>query len=151
MFWLLWTVTRMAWHTYYKFSFLSYHYWQTQITFLALALPEMIISNNGTCFCSQEFQIFVKQNGNQHVRTVACHPSSNGLAERYVKIMKDGLKKITLGSVVSCIWLASTDCSHVIEWQHRNVSCGTTVWKETEYQNGSASTWSREQSKTATC
>ena len=31
----------------------------------------------------------------------ADHPSSNGLAKRYVQIVKDGLKKITLGSVES--------------------------------------------------
>ena len=43
----------------------------------------------------------MKQNGIQHVRTTAYQPSSNGLAECYVQIVKDGLKKITLGSVES--------------------------------------------------
>ena len=74
-----------------------------QTTFAALGLPEMIFCDNGTCFSSHEFQTFVKQNGMQHVRTAAYHPSSNGLAERYVQIMKDGLKKITSGSVESLL------------------------------------------------
>ena len=72
-----------------------------QTTFAALGLPEMIVFDNGTCFSSHEFQTFVKQNGIQHVRTAAYHPSPNGLAERYVQIMKDGLKKMTSGSVES--------------------------------------------------
>ena len=55
----------------------------------------------GTYFSSQGFQTFVKQDRIQHVRTAAYHPSSNDLAERYVQIAKDGLKKITLGSVES--------------------------------------------------
>ena len=33
-----------------------------QTTFVVLGLPEMIVSDNGTCFNSQEFQTFVKQN-----------------------------------------------------------------------------------------
>ena len=74
-----------------------------QTAFAGLGLPVMPVSNNGTCFSGQEFQTFVKQNGIQHVRTKAYHPSSNSLAKHYVQIVKDaiGLKKITLGSVES--------------------------------------------------
>ena len=72
-----------------------------QTTFAALGLPEIIVSDNGTSFTSQEFQTFLKQNGIQHVRTSAYHPSSNGLAERYVQTVKQGLRKITLGSMES--------------------------------------------------
>ena len=55
-----------------------------QTIFMALGILEMIVSDNETCFSSQEFQTFVKQTGNQHVRTTAYHPSSNDLAKRYV-------------------------------------------------------------------
>jgi len=72
-----------------------------QTTFAALGLPETIVSDNGTCFSSQEFQTFVKQNGIQHIRTTAYHPSSNGLAERYVQTVKEGLKKMTDGTMES--------------------------------------------------
>ena len=45
-----------------------------QTTFAALGLPEMIVSDNGTYFSSQEFQTFVKQSGIQNVRTAAYQP-----------------------------------------------------------------------------
>ena len=41
-----------------------------QTTFAALGLPETVVTDNGTCFISQEFQAFLKQNGIQHVRTI---------------------------------------------------------------------------------
>lgn len=45
-----------------------------------------------------------EQNGIQHVRTAAYHPSSNGLTEHYVQIINDDLKKITASSLE--LWLA---------------------------------------------
>ena len=60
-----------------------------QITFTALGLPQTVVTDNGTCFTSQEFQVFLKQNGIQHVRMSAYHQSSNGLAERYVQTAKE--------------------------------------------------------------
>ena len=68
---------------------------------LYIGLPEIIVSDNGTSFTSQEFQTFLRQNGIQHVRMSAYHPSSNGLAERYVQTVKQGLRKITSGSMES--------------------------------------------------
>ena len=61
----------------------------------------MIVSDNGTYFSSHKFQTFVKQNRFQHVRTAAYHPSTNGIAERYVQIVKDGLMKMISGFVES--------------------------------------------------
>ena len=40
-----------------------------QTTFAALGLPEVIVSDNGPAFCSDEFRSFMKQNGIQHVTT----------------------------------------------------------------------------------
>ena len=55
--------------------------------------------DNGSVFMSSEFTDFVKRNGIRHVTSSPYHPSSNGLAERAVQTMKDGLKKLVSGSL----------------------------------------------------
>ena len=51
-------------------------------------IPETVMTDNGTCFTSGEFQTFMKRNYVTHKRTPAYHPSSNGLAERAVQVVK---------------------------------------------------------------
>lgn len=46
--------------------------------FATHGLPVMVVSNNGPCFTSQDFKIFMKVNGIQHIFTPAYHSSSNG-------------------------------------------------------------------------
>lgn len=62
-------------------------------TFAMLGLPTTIVSDNGSCFTSEEFQKFCKANGIKHVTVSPYHPASNGLAERAVQTVKRGLKK----------------------------------------------------------
>ena len=68
-------------------------------TFAHYGIPESIVSDNGPQFISSEFQQFCKTNGIRHILVAAYHPKSNGLAERAVKIVKDGLKKMSDGTV----------------------------------------------------
>jgi hypothetical protein len=59
-------------------------------------LPEVLVSDNGPQFSSQEFAEFCAQNGIIH-RTSAVHkPSSNGQAERVVQILKSAIKQAGL-------------------------------------------------------
>ena len=51
------------------------------ITFATHGLPRTIVSDNGPCFTSSEFEQFVKCNGIRHLKTAPYHPASNGLAE----------------------------------------------------------------------
>ena len=60
--------------------------------FAAYGLLEQLVSNNGPQFTSEEFQIFVKQNGVKHIRCAPYHPSSNGAAERFVQTFKQVMK-----------------------------------------------------------
>ena len=69
--------------------------------FSRFGLPETIVSDNGTCFTSEEFRQFLKRNGVAQILSAPYHPSSNGLAERAVRVVKRGLRKVTKGSLRS--------------------------------------------------
>ncbi|XP_026316320.1 uncharacterized protein K02A2.6-like [Hyposmocoma kahamanoa] len=66
--------------------------------FSRFGLPNTIVSDNGTAFCSKEFRHFCSLNGISHVTSPAYHPASNGQAESYVKIVKKGIKSSLLAS-----------------------------------------------------
>ena len=70
-----------------------------QKTFAALGLPDVIVSDNGSNFFSDEFADFLKKNGVKHIRTAPYHPVSNGLAERAVQTFKEGMKKLIEGTL----------------------------------------------------
>ena len=67
--------------------------------FAQFGIPESIVTDNGTCFVSEEFKSFLKSNGIRHTTSAPYHPASNGLVERAVQIMKKGLRKVKLGSM----------------------------------------------------
>ena len=71
--------------------------------FAQFGLPETIVTDNGSCFISADFQHFLTMNGIKHITSAPYHPSTNGLAERAVQIVKKGLKKVTEGSIRSQI------------------------------------------------
>ncbi|XP_038065755.1 uncharacterized protein K02A2.6-like [Patiria miniata] len=62
--------------------------------FASHGIPDVIASDNGTPFVSEEFFTFLTNNGVEHIQTVPKHPSSNGLGERAVQTVKNGMKKM---------------------------------------------------------
>ena len=61
--------------------------------FATHGIPDLIVSDNRTAFTSEEFRSFLKRNSIRHTTSAPHHPSSNGLAERYVQTFKEALKK----------------------------------------------------------
>ena len=59
-------------------------------------LPHMVcqlkLFDNGSQLVSEEFETFLKMNGIQHLTSAPYHPTTNGLAERFVRTMKEALK-----------------------------------------------------------
>ena len=50
-------------------------------TFAQYGLPQIIVTDNATCFIIQEFESFLKSLGIQHITTASYHSQSNGMAE----------------------------------------------------------------------
>ena len=51
-------------------------------TFAIHGIPETIVTDNGSCFTSEEFAICMLNNGIPHICVAPYHPASNGMAER---------------------------------------------------------------------
>ena len=68
-------------------------------SFASLGLREIMVTDNGPGFTSMEFAQFILKNGIWLVTTAPYHPASNGLAERAVQTVKEGLRKMVDGSL----------------------------------------------------
>ena len=62
--------------------------------FATHGIPEVIASDNGTGFTSEEFQSFCRANAIRQTLIAPFHPSSNGRAEQTVRSTKTTLKKL---------------------------------------------------------
>ena len=67
--------------------------------FSSHGLPEIIVSDNGSNFVSSEFKSSLQKNDIKHITSAPYHPSTNGLVERAVQTLKQGMKKQGDGSV----------------------------------------------------
>ena len=59
-----------------------------QQLFATYGLPLQLVLDNGPQFTAVEFQHFLKGNGVKYILCTPYHPSSNGLAERFVRTFK---------------------------------------------------------------
>ncbi|XP_054256963.1 uncharacterized protein K02A2.6-like [Macrosteles quadrilineatus] len=62
--------------------------------FSTFGFPQILVSDNGRQFVSQEFKNFMNECGIVHRTTAPYHPNSNGQAERYVQTVKKALKSM---------------------------------------------------------
>ena len=54
-------------------------------------IPRVFISDNGAMFTSAEFKAFVASSGIKHNLAALYHSQSNGVTERFNKVLKEGL------------------------------------------------------------
>ena len=71
--------------------------------FAQFGIPEVVVTDNGACFISEELETYLTKNGVKHITSAPYHPSTNGLAEHAVQLVKKGLKKEKEGSMSSRI------------------------------------------------
>lgn len=90
--------------------------------FARYGLPVQLVSDNGPQFISEEFAGFMKMNGVKHTRSAPYHPATNGLAERFVQSLKQGLKV----SKTSGLTLTQRLCSFLLTY-HRSPHSTTGV------------------------
>ena len=57
-------------------------------------LPEVVHSNNGTCFTSRVFEQFCSQHGIRHTKSTAYHPQANDAVERFNRTLGEILAKV---------------------------------------------------------
>ena len=58
--------------------------------------PHTIVTDNATCFLSEEFQAWCRERGIVHLTGAPYHPATNGAAERLIQTFKQSLKKSSL-------------------------------------------------------
>lgn len=92
--------------------------------FATHGLPEVLVTDNGRNFTSAEFAEFCKRNCVRHVRTAPYHPASNGLAERAVQVVKEGIKKMKSGDL-------TVKCARFL-FHYRNTPHSTTGQRPSE-------------------
>ena len=61
-------------------------------TFSQEGVPLTLVSDNGPSLVSEEMEQWLSAIGCSHLRTPPYHPKSNGLAERFVRTLKDHLR-----------------------------------------------------------
>ena len=64
--------------------------------FSRYGLPEILVPDNGAQFTSKDFEQFCSNNGILHRTSAAYKPSTNGQAERFVRILKSAIKQAQL-------------------------------------------------------
>ena len=62
--------------------------------FATHGLPQICISDNGSCFTSKEFERFMKKNGILHIKSATYYPATNACAEKLGRTFKKNFRKM---------------------------------------------------------
>ena len=66
--------------------------------------PETLISDNGPCYIAEAFTNMMKEYGINHITSSPHYPQSNGLAEKFVQIVKNLFHKVG-GNLFKCLMI----------------------------------------------
>ena len=66
---------------------------QCKLVFSEYGWADTLISDNGTCYTLQAFMSVMQAFSDNHINSSLHYPQSNGLAEKYVQIVKCLLNK----------------------------------------------------------
>ncbi|XP_062713180.1 uncharacterized protein K02A2.6-like [Aedes albopictus] len=69
--------------------------------FARFGLPDVVVTDGGPPFNSKEFTDFMERHGVKVMKSPPYNPSSNGQAERMVRVVKESLKKFLLDPELS--------------------------------------------------
>lgn len=91
--------------------------------FARFGFPKHLISDNGTCFTSHEFEHFLESTRTVHRKSSVFFPQSNGLIERFHSTLKTRLRKLfhdnnlTLNTAIDRILYDIRSCPHEMTGQ----------------------------------
>ena len=88
-----------------------------RLTFATHSLPEVMVTDNGTCFTSQGIKTFMRRSGIQYWMSAPYHPASNGLAERATQT----LSKLGLAAKLDEVSVSLQD-------NNVDIACITETW-----------------------
>ena len=70
-----------------------------QAIFAKCICPNTLVTDNGPCYTSKEFQMLMKSISVNHITSSPLYPQSNGLAEKFVGIIKNLFHKAKEGGL----------------------------------------------------
>ena len=65
-----------------------------RLIFSEYGWPDTLISDNGPCYVAETFTSLMKEYGVNHIISSSHYPQSNGLAEKFVQIVKNLFYKV---------------------------------------------------------
>lgn len=85
--------------------------------FSRYGIPEQPVSDNRPQFVSEELEAFLKMNEIPHIKSAPYHPSTNGLAERFVQTLKHSLKaSMSQGSLLQRLQFPADLSEHASQY-----------------------------------
>ena len=100
--------------------------------FATYGLPQQLVSDNEPQFSSVEFATFLARNGVKYIHSSPYHPSTNELAEHFVRILKQAMKRSNLPDPHQKLMNFSfpTDPFHTPQLTLHQVNCSFTKVSE---------------------